>query len=115
LVDKKINIVVIDDNSNDGTGDIVENIKKENKRVDIINRPGKLGIGSAHMEGFQYGLKKGFDYILSMDADFSHNPYLYTLSYKKDGLMRCLFWFSIYKRRRNKELGFNQENNKLVC
>lgn len=69
-----INILVIDDNSGDGTADIVEKIKLTNPRVDIIKRPGKLGLGTAYITGFKHAIEKGYDFIFEMDGDFSHDP-----------------------------------------
>lgn len=68
-------VLVIDDNSPDGTAAIVkEKMKQYPGRVDIIERAGKLGLGTAYIEGFKYCVAKGYDYICEMDADFSHNP-----------------------------------------
>ena len=68
-------VLVIDDNSPDGTAAIVkEKMKQYPGRVDIIERSGKLGLGTAYIEGFKYCVAKGYDYICEMDADFSHNP-----------------------------------------
>jgi dolichol-phosphate mannosyltransferase len=69
-----IDLLIIDDNSPDGTGTIVENLMKSEQRLNIIKRAGKLGLGSAYVTGFKYALKNGYDYIMEMDADFSHNP-----------------------------------------
>ena len=69
-----IDIVIVDDNSPDGTGEIAEKIAKENPRVKVLHRPGKMGLGSAYVEGFKWALEKGYDFIMEMDADFSHNP-----------------------------------------
>jgi dolichol-phosphate mannosyltransferase len=69
-----IEILVMDDNSPDGTGAIVDKIIETEPRVHIIKRPGKMGLGSAYVTGFKYALKEGYDYIMEMDADFSHNP-----------------------------------------
>lgn len=77
LKDTKIDfrIIVVDDNSPDGTGKIVSEISKKNKRVFIVNREGKLGIGGAYTEGFKFSLKKlNPDLLITMDADLSHNP-----------------------------------------
>ena len=66
---------MIDDNSPDGTAAIVkEKIAADPTRVNIIERAGKLGLGTAYIEGFKWALDKGYDYICEMDADFSHNP-----------------------------------------
>lgn len=68
-------ILVIDDNSPDGTADIVkEKIQQFPDRVAIIERQGKLGLGTAYITGFKYAIEKGYDFICEMDADFSHNP-----------------------------------------
>ena len=67
-------VLVVDDNSPDGTGELVAVQGKKNKRVRLLQRPGKLGLGTAYIAGFKYGLEHDFDYIFEMDADFSHNP-----------------------------------------
>lgn len=67
-------ILFVDDGSPDGTGEVIDAIVAENSRVHVIHRAGKLGLGTAYLEGFQWGLSEGYDYILEMDADFSHDP-----------------------------------------
>lgn len=68
-------ILVVDDNSPDGTATIVKNlIPQYENRLHLIVRKGKLGLGTAYIEGFKFGLEKGYPYIMEMDADFSHNP-----------------------------------------
>lgn len=69
-----VDILVIDDNSSDGTGKYVEGLSNNDLRVHVIRRSHKLGLGSAYREGFKYALKEGYDYVFEMDADFSHNP-----------------------------------------
>ena len=69
-----VTILVIDDNSPDGTAAIVKSLIKNDPKVDIIERPGKMGLGSAYIAGFKYALEREFEYIFEMDADFSHNP-----------------------------------------
>ena len=70
-----IEVLIIDDNSPDGTGDIVEKIKQDNSRVHLLRRPGKLGLGTAYIDGFKYGLSlPQIGYLMEMDADFSHDP-----------------------------------------
>jgi dolichol-phosphate mannosyltransferase len=77
-----IEILIIDDNSPDGTAAIVETIMAKNKKVHILKRPGKLGLGTAYIDGFRYGLTlPHIDYLMEMDADFSHNP-AYIKSFK---------------------------------
>lgn len=69
-----IELLIIDDNSPDGTGAIVEQMMTSEPRLHIIKRPGKMGLGSAYVTGFKHALKQDYDYIMEMDADFSHNP-----------------------------------------
>ncbi len=69
------NILVIDDNSPDGTASIIKELQNEYKgRLFIIERSGKLGLGTAYITGFKWGIENNYDFIFEMDADFSHNP-----------------------------------------
>lgn len=68
-------ILIIDDNSPDGTAAIVKELQKEYPQIlHLLERPGKLGLGSAYIAGFKWALERGYDYVMEMDADFSHNP-----------------------------------------
>ncbi|MGD0757230.1 MAG: polyprenol monophosphomannose synthase [Bacteroidales bacterium] len=67
-------ILIIDDNSPDGTADIVKDLQKSFKNLYLIERPGKMGLGTAYITGFKWALEKGYNYIYEMDADFSHDP-----------------------------------------
>ena len=69
-------ILVIDDGSPDGTADIVKGLMKQEfaERLFLLERSGKLGLGTAYIAGFRWALEHGYDYIFEMDADFSHNP-----------------------------------------
>jgi dolichol-phosphate mannosyltransferase len=67
-------LLVVDDNSPDGTAEYVEAVAAENPRVGLIRRPRKMGLGSAYITGFREALKRGARYIVQMDADFSHDP-----------------------------------------
>lgn len=69
-----IHILVVDDNSPDGTAELVSNLQKNDTRIHLLKRAGKMGLGTAYCEGFKYALNNGFDAIMEMDADFSHNP-----------------------------------------
>ena len=74
-LDKNFDVLIIEDNSPDGTADIVKELQKDNKeRLFIIERKGKLGLGTAYITGFKWALEKGYDYVFEMDADFSHPP-----------------------------------------
>lgn len=75
-LDKAFDILIIDDGSPDGTADIVKRLIQTDfpDRLHIIERSGKLGLGTAYITGFKWSLKQGYDYIFEMDADFSHNP-----------------------------------------
>src|SRR6056297_2729309 len=69
-------LLIIDDNSPDGTADIVKNLQPSyNNRLHILERSGKLGLGTAYILGFKWALEKGYLYICEMDADFSHDPH----------------------------------------
>jgi len=67
-----IEILVIDDNSSDGTASLVKEIKHE--RIHLIERPSKMGLGTAYITGFKYAINNNYDYVFEMDADFSHDP-----------------------------------------
>jgi len=67
-------LLIVDDNSPDGTGSKVNEIRKSNTKVHLISRSGKLGLGTAYIEGFKFALSEGYDYIIEMDCDFSHDP-----------------------------------------
>lgn len=68
-------VLVVDDGSPDGTGAAVETLMREAPgRVHLLERPGKLGLGTAYLDGFRYGLKAGYGFLFEMDADFSHDP-----------------------------------------
>ena len=73
-------LLVVDDNSPDGTGEMLDKFAQTNKQVAVIHRPRKLGLGTAHKLAMQYAIKNQFDILITMDADFSHHPeYLPTL------------------------------------
>lgn len=69
-----VNIMVMDDNSPDGTADIVRKIQANNSQVHLTVREKKMGLASAYITGFKWGLENGFDWFYEMDADFSHKP-----------------------------------------
>jgi dolichol-phosphate mannosyltransferase len=76
---KDFHLIIVDDGSPDGTGALVKSLKKqhntaEEERLYLIERSGKLGLGTAYIAGFKYALGRGYDFILTMDADFSHDP-----------------------------------------
>src|SRR5258706_4493050 len=69
-----IQMLIVDDSSPDGTGEIVERLKAQNPRIHLLRRAGKMGLGTAYVEGFKYAIREKFDYVFEMDADFSHDP-----------------------------------------
>ncbi len=68
------NVIIVDDNSPDGTGQIADQLAEQHTRVSVIHRPAKLGLGTAYIAGFKQGLAAGAERLITMDADFSHNP-----------------------------------------
>jgi dolichol-phosphate mannosyltransferase len=74
--DVSLSILIVDDNSPDGTAEIVKKLQLElgEETLHLISRSGKMGLGTAYVAGFKYGLSQNFDYIFEMDADFSHDP-----------------------------------------
>jgi dolichol-phosphate mannosyltransferase len=76
---KEFHILIVDDNSPDGTAQIVEQLQEAyntpaETKLHLLKRPGKLGLGTAYITGFKFALERGYEYILEMDADFSHDP-----------------------------------------
>lgn len=72
--DPRLEVLVVDDASPDGTGKIADQIARSERRVHVLHRSGKLGLGTAYLAGFRWGLAEGYDVLLEMDADFSHDP-----------------------------------------
>ena len=73
-VSEHTEVLVVDDNSPDGTGKVADDMAKASHRVHATHRAGKLGLGSAYIEGFRYAMSNGYDSVFEMDADFSHDP-----------------------------------------
>lgn len=73
-IESRIEILVVDDNSPDGTGEIAQKLSEQFQRVHVLHRTKKMGLGSAYIAGFKYALSKDYDLIFEMDADFSHDP-----------------------------------------
>ena len=69
-----LHLLVVDDHSPDGTGELADALARQDPRVAVLHRPGKQGLGSAYVAGFQFALAAGFDRVVEMDADFSHRP-----------------------------------------
>jgi dolichol-phosphate mannosyltransferase len=72
--DPRLEVLVVDDNSPDGTGELADQLAAADSRVHVLHRPGKAGLGKAYIAGFRWALERGYDFILEMDADFSHDP-----------------------------------------
>lgn len=72
--DASLDVLIVDDASPDGTGQIADGVAAENPRVHVLHRAGKLGLGTAYIAGFRWALERDYDLIFEMDADFSHNP-----------------------------------------
>jgi dolichol-phosphate mannosyltransferase len=72
--DRRIDILIVDDASPDRTGELADHIAATEPRVHVIHREGKLGLGTAYITGFRWGLERRYDFLFEMDADFSHDP-----------------------------------------
>ena len=72
--DGRLEMLIVDDGSPDGTGQIVAELEAADPRVHLLARPKKMGLGTAYIAGFRWALERGYDYVLEMDADFSHDP-----------------------------------------
>lgn len=72
--DECIDVLVVDDGSPDGTGQIADSMASENGRINVLHREKKLGLGTAYLAGFAWALEREYDFIFEMDADFSHDP-----------------------------------------
>src|SRR5664279_4420193 len=69
-----VDVLVVDDNSPDGTGKIADELAATNPQVHVLHRAGKEGLGRAYIAGFKWALERGYEFIFEMDCDFSHNP-----------------------------------------
>ena len=72
LLEFDVSVLVVDDNSPDGTANVISKMSENYENIYLKNRSGKLGLGSAYRAGFKWGLEKNFNYLIEMDADFSH-------------------------------------------
>jgi len=72
--DPRLEVLVVDDGSPDGTGQLADALAAAEPRVHVVHRAGKLGLGTAYVAGFRFAIEHGFDYAFEMDADFSHDP-----------------------------------------
>jgi len=72
--DPRFEVLVVDDNSPDGTGQLADELAASTPRIHVMHRPGKSGLGKAYLAGFRWALERGYDLIFEMDADFSHDP-----------------------------------------
>lgn len=74
VTDPRVTILFVDDGSPDGTGEYLLNVSRENPRVKLLQRPKKMGLGTAYCRGFEYAIEQGYEVAMEMDADFSHDP-----------------------------------------
>jgi dolichol-phosphate mannosyltransferase len=72
--DERIHVLIVDDNSPDGSGLIADTMAAGNPKIFVLHRPGKAGLGTAYIHGFKWAIAEKFDYVFEMDADFSHSP-----------------------------------------
>jgi dolichol-phosphate mannosyltransferase len=74
LQDPRLEVLIVDDSSPDGTGQLADDLARADGRVHVLHRPVKAGLGKAYLAGFRWALDHGYDYVFEMDADFSHDP-----------------------------------------
>lgn len=72
--DERLHVLIVDDASPDGTGAVADELAASSPRVHVLHRSGKLGLGTAYLDGFRWGIERGYDWMFEMDADFSHDP-----------------------------------------
>jgi len=72
--DERLEMLVVDDNSPDGTGSVADDLAASDSRIHVLHRTGKLGLGTAYLAGFRWALEREYEYVFEMDADFSHDP-----------------------------------------
>lgn len=73
-IDPGVDVLIVDDNSPDGTGRLADRLSDRDSRVKVMHRESKRGLGSAYLDGFNFGLRRGYSFLVEMDADFSHRP-----------------------------------------
>lgn len=73
-MDPRVNVLIVDDNSPDGTGKIADRLAEREEKVNVLHRQQKNGLGRAYIAGFKWAIERGYDFIFEMDADFSHDP-----------------------------------------
>ncbi|MCK4605969.1 MAG: polyprenol monophosphomannose synthase [candidate division Zixibacteria bacterium] len=73
-LDPRINVLIVDDNSPDGTGDIADRLARDEEKVNVLHREKKEGLGRAYVAGFKWAIEGSYEYVFEMDADFSHGP-----------------------------------------
>ncbi len=74
LADSRVDVLVVDDNSPDGTGQLADRLSSMQSRIQVLHRERKQGLGRAYLAAFEWALRRGYSYVLEMDADFSHHP-----------------------------------------
>lgn len=93
---ENLDVLIIDDNSPDGTADIVKKKQQKNARLFLRERPGKMGLGTAYVDGFRYALENGYGRVIEMDADYSHDPEVIGVMIEKSSLSTDLVIGSRY-------------------
>jgi dolichol-phosphate mannosyltransferase len=95
-MDPRINVLIVDDNSPDGTGELADKLAEQEAKVNVLHRERKAGLGKAYIAGFKWAIEQKYDFIFEMDADFSHGP-----EYLRDFLRDRV---ALYLRRQRDQL-----------
>jgi len=74
VIPSNVDLLIVDDNSPDGTGKLADTLAQQDSRIHVLHRARKMGLGTAYVNGFNWGLERGYDALIEMDADFSHDP-----------------------------------------
>ena len=114
---RPFDVLIIDDNSPDGTADIVKELQDAYRGLYLLEREGKLGLGTAYITGFEHALAHGYQYVFEMDADFSHNPrdLVQLLNACKEDGYDMAIGSRLHQRSQRRQLAHGSRTHVLLC